>query len=78
MAGGDEPLLAIIVAIIGHHRVPAREHLRRVREVEAALQERSLALGGVEGDLHQISVGTDIATRNIRRDENRGGATHGG
>jgi hypothetical protein len=55
-AGGDLANFAIVKSLVGH-RV-SRKHLLRVdREIETAMRNRPVALGGVEGRLH-----TDIVT----------------
>jgi hypothetical protein len=51
-AGRLEPVLAIGAALVHDGLAIARENDCRVGEIKAALGERGIALGGIEGDLH--------------------------
>ncbi len=45
-------LLAIVLAVIKHRQLGAREHDRRIGEIQPSCFERRLPLGLMEGDFH--------------------------
>lgn len=59
MAGG-ETRLAIVPPVIGGSGVPPCEHVRRIREINAAMRERRRPLGRIERDTHTFNVATEM------------------
>ena len=49
----DDPLLAIVDAIIDGAERQAFKHQLRISEIQAAVRKGSIALGEIEGDLHR-------------------------
>ena len=56
----DDAALAVVVSIILDLERGAGKNLRRISEIEAALGQGLVALGGIESDLHRINVATII------------------
>jgi hypothetical protein len=53
-SGGNEPVLAIVEAIVGKDRMPSREHEIRFGKIQASFLETAGSLVPIESDLHNI------------------------
>ena len=70
----NDPLLAVVLALVfSFERRPSKD-LRSVREVQPALDQRQISLGRVIGDFHSVNVSTKttddnqwlLMTQNVR------------